>query len=135
MWIFRRGLTAAASLAAAALYVGPASAFDLDGAWATDLSYCGKVFRKQGKRVTLTSLADLYGGGFIIEGNRVRTKIARCNIQTKKEEGSTIHLNVACTTEIATEQIAFDLKVVNDSTVSKTFAGTDVAVDYHRCTL
>ena len=62
----------------------------------------------QGKRVTLTSLSDLYGGGFIIDGDRVRGKIVRCRIDSKKEDGSTIHLNVACTTEVATEKIAFD---------------------------
>lgn len=135
MSLLTRCLTWVLLLIAAALSASPASAFDLNGAWTTDLSYCGKVFRKQGKRVTLTSLADLYGGGFIIEGDRVRGKIVRCRIDSRKEEGPVIHLNVACTTEIATEQIQFDLKVVNDSTVSKTFAGTDVAIDYHRCPL
>ena len=135
MKIFRRCITGVFGLIAAAQLACPAAAFDLNGAWTTDLSACNKVFRKKGKRVTLTSLADLYGGGFIIEGNRVRGKIVRCRIESRKEDGSTIHLNVACTTEIATEQIAFDLKVVNDNTVSKTFAGTDVAMDYHRCPL
>jgi hypothetical protein len=135
MKISRGCIPGAFWLLSAVLFVGPASAFDLNGAWTTDLSYCSKVFRKQGKRVTLSSLSDLYGGGFIFEGDRVRGKMVRCRIGSRKEDGSIIHLNVACTTEIATEQIAFDLKVVNDNTVSKTFAGTDVAMDYHRCPL
>ena len=117
------------------LLAGPACAFDLNGAWTTDVSLCTKVFKKQGNRDVLTSLSDLYGGGFIIDGDRVRAKVARCRIDSRKEDGATIHLNVACTTEVATEQIQFDLKVVNDNTVSKMFAGTDVAMDYHRCTL
>jgi hypothetical protein len=133
MSLLSRCLIRVLLLAAAALSASPASAFDLNGAWTIDPSSCGKVFRRQGKRIMLTSIADLYGGGFIIEGDRVRGKIVRCRIDSRKEDGPVIHLNVACTTEIATEQIAFDLKVVNDSTVSKTFAGTDVAMDYHRC--
>jgi hypothetical protein len=133
MSALRRCLSSASLLAAAALFAGPTWAFDLNGAWATDVSYCGKVFRKRGNQVTLTNLSDLYGGGFIIEGNRVRGKVVRCRIDSRKEDGPVIHLNVACTTEIATEQIQFDLKVVNDNTVSKTFPGTDVAMDYHRC--
>jgi hypothetical protein len=116
-------------------FAGPAWAFDLNGAWATAPSLCGKVFKKQGKRIALTPLSDLYGGGFIFDGSRVRGKMIRCNIESKKEDASTIHLSVACTTEIASEQIQFDLKVVNDNTLSKTFPGTDVAMDYHRCTL
>jgi hypothetical protein len=135
MWMFRRCLTAAASLVAAALFAGSAQAFDLNGAWATDRSLCDKIFQKQGKELALTPLSDFYGGGFIIEGNRVRGKIVRCRIDSRKEDGPIIQLNVACTTEIATEQIQFDLKVVNDNTVAKTFPGTDVAMDYHRCTL
>ena len=135
MSLLRRFLTGVLPLIAAALLAGPAWAFDLNGAWATAPSLCGKVFKKQGKRVALTPLSDLYGGGFIFDGSRVRGKMVRCNIESRKEDGSTIHLSVACTTEIATEQIQFDLKVVNDNTLSKAFPGTDIAMDYHRCRL
>src|SRR5262249_18492590 len=112
-----------------------AGAFDLNGAWTLDRSLCGKVFKKRGKNITLTATSDLYGGGFIFEGNNVRGKIVRCRIESRKEDASMIHLNVACTPEIATEQIQFDLRVVNDNTVSKPFPGTDVAMDYPRCAL
>jgi hypothetical protein len=135
MSLSSRCLAGALQLLAAALFTAPTWALDLNGAWAADVSLCGKVFSKKGSRVTLTSLSDLYGGGFIIDGNRVRGEIVSCNIESKKEDGSTIHLSVACTTEIATEQVQFDLKVVNDNTVSKTFPGTSAAIDYHRCTL
>jgi hypothetical protein len=130
-----RSFVGALPLLAATLFAGPAWAFDLNGAWAMDLSSCGKVFRKQGPQLTLTSLSDLYGGGFIIDGTHVHGKMVSCRIDLRKEDGSTIHLSVACTTEIATEQIQFDLKVVDDNTVSKTFPGTTAAIDYHRCTL
>jgi hypothetical protein len=85
--------------------------------------------------VVLTTTSDLYGGGFIIEGNHVRGKFVTCNIESNRQDGSTIHLSVACTTEITTEQIQFDLKIVNDTTVAKMFPETNIAMDYHRCTL
>jgi hypothetical protein len=131
----RRCLAAVPILVAAALFAGPARAIDLTGAWATDVSLCGKVFKKQGNRVVLTSLSDLYGGGFIIDGNRVRAKIARCTIGSKKEDGTTVHLSVSCTTDVATESLQFDLKVVNDNTVTKTFPELTTGIDYHRCPL
>ena len=130
-----RRLTAASLLAAAALCPAPACAFDLNGAWATDVSYCEKVFKKQGNRVTFTQLSELYGGGFIIEGNRVQVQLGHCTIESRKEDGKTIHVRAACTTQIATEQVELDINVVDDNTFSRTFPGTSAAVDYHRCTL
>ena len=135
MSLLSRCLARALPLLALALFAAPASAFDLNGAWAMDVSSCDKVFRKQGPGLTLTSLSDLYGGGFIIDGTHVHGKTVSCRIDSRKQDGSIIHLSVACTTEIATEQIQFDLKVVNDNTVSKILAGTTAAIDYHRCTL
>jgi hypothetical protein len=131
---FRLVLTSALGLVAAALFVSPVLAFDLNGAWATAMSVCGKVFKKQGSQIEVTSVSDLYGGGFIIDGDRVRGKFFNCNIESKKQDGTIIHLSVACTDEIATEQVQFDLNVVNDNTVSKTFPETSISVDYYRCT-
>ena len=135
MSMLSRCLARALPLLAFALFTTPTWAFDLDGAWAMDVSSCNKVFKKQGPGLTLTSLSDLYGGGFIIDGSRVHGKMVSCQIDSRKQDGSTIHLSVACTTEIATEQVQFDLKIVNDNTVSKILAGTGAAIDYHRCTL
>jgi hypothetical protein len=135
MSIVCRILACALPLLTAALLAAPAGAFDLNGAWATAPSLCRNVFKKQGDNVVLTTTSDLYGGGFIIEGNHVRGKFVTCNIESNRQDGSTIHLSVACTTEIATEQIQFDLKIVNDTTVAKMFPETNIAMDYHRCTL
>jgi hypothetical protein len=132
---FRSILMGVPGMVAAALFVGPVLAFDLNGAWSIDLSACGKVFKKRGNQLVVTSVSDLYGGGFIIEGNRVRGKFVNCNIESKKQDGTVIHLNVACTDEVATEQLQFDLNVVNNNTVSKTFPETTISVDYYRCIL
>jgi len=135
MSIVYRILACALSLVTSVLLAAPAGAFDLNGAWATDPSLCRNVFKKQGNNVTLTTTSDLYGGGFIIDGNHMRGKFVTCNIESNRQDGSTIHLSVACTTEIATEQIQFDLKIVNDNTVAKMFPETNIPMDYHRCTL
>ena len=82
-----------------------------------------------------TSVSDLYGGGFIIDGNGVRGKFVNRNIESKDQVGAIIHLSLACTDQVATEQVQFDLKVVNDNTLSKTFPGTNIGVDYFRCQL
>jgi hypothetical protein len=135
MSLLRRFRTRVVPALIITLLAGPAWAFDLNGAWATDPGLCSKVFKKTGNLVTLTPTSDLYGGGFIFDGDHVRGKIVNCRIDSMKQDGSTIHLNVACTTEIATEQIQFDLKVVNDNTVSKTFPETNIGINYYRCTL
>ena len=46
-----------------------ANAFDLDGAWTTDDSNCGKVFVKKNNKISMTRNADVFGGGFIIDGD------------------------------------------------------------------
>ena len=46
-------------------------AADISGAWASDASVCSKVFVKTNNRISFTPDAELYGGGFIVEGNRV----------------------------------------------------------------
>jgi len=118
------------------LFAAPAAAFELTGIWATDAAICGKVFTKKGTEVEFAELSDLYGSGFIIEGNRIRGKIARCNIASKKEEGSTIRLTAACSTSVAVENVEFEIKVLDDNTLSRIFPGTSgMEVAYHRCTL
>ena len=136
MALFRRYLAGALSLTATPLFAAPAWAFDLTGVWATDPAICGKVFAKRGKQVVFAELSDLYGSGYIFEGNRIRGKVARCNITSKSEEGSTIHLAAACSTSVAVENMGFELKIVDDNTFSRVFSGTSgMEVSFHRCTL
>jgi hypothetical protein len=49
----------------------PAHAIDLTGAWASQGDLCKLVFTNKGNSVTFTELSDLYGSGFVIDGDRI----------------------------------------------------------------
>jgi len=119
-----------------ALCSSPSSAFDLNGIWATDPELCGKMFEKQGSEVTFTQLSDLYGSGFVIDGTRIKGKMAQCSIQSQKQEGETLQLEAACATEIMRSNMQFDLRIVNEKAISRRFPGVSgMEVTYYRCTL
>ena len=84
-----------------------AIAFDLNGAWASDADNCTKVFVRKGSQVTFTDMSDVYGGGFIIEGDQITGKFARCRIKTRKDDGKTINLVAACASDIMLQSVQF----------------------------
>jgi hypothetical protein len=111
-----------------------AQAIELNGLWASDPALCGKIFIKKGKQVAFSPLSDLYGSGFIIDGNRIRGKIARCTIKSRKEEGDTLLLAATCSTTIAAQELEFSLKTIDDNTVARLFPGSSaMQVNFHRC--
>ena len=129
-----RALLPALALVAGVASVAPAHAIDLNGTWASDPELCNKIFIKKGKQTSFTPLSDLYGSGFIIDGNRIRGKVARCTIKSRKQDGDTTLLSATCSTIIAAQDLEFSLKAVDDNTVSRTYPGsTAMRVDFHRC--
>src|SRR5262245_7298011 len=86
----------AAFLTASIALPGSATAFDLNGAWASDVDNCAKVFTRKGPQVTFTDMSDVFGGGFIIEGDQITGKFARCRIKARKDDGKTVNLVAAC---------------------------------------
>jgi hypothetical protein len=126
------------SLLVAALLTAPlvprAHAIELNGTWASDPALCGKIFVKNGSEVGFGPLSDLYGSGFIIEGNRIRGKIARCTIKSRKEDGATVHLTASCSTNVAVEEMEFSLKIIDDNTLGRIYPGMSaMQVNFHRC--
>jgi hypothetical protein len=130
-----RNAVLAALLAGASLAMsGPAFAFDLNGAWASDSDNCAKVFVRKGAQVTFTEMSDVYGGGFIIEGDQITGKFARCRIKAKKDEGKTINLVAACASDIMLQNVQFSLREVDANTVIRMFPGLgDMQIKYARC--
>jgi len=127
-------------LLALALLIGgdslltPANAIELNGKWASDPELCQKIFLNKGKQVAFAPLSDFYGSGFIIDGNRIRGKVARCTIKSRKEDGDTTLLSVTCSTTIAAEEMEFSLKTVDDNTVARLYPGSSaMSVNFHRC--
>jgi hypothetical protein len=112
------------------------SAAELAGAWASDPDKCEQVFARRGrtKQIDFAEFPGARGGGFIMEGDRLRGKFAKCRIKTRKEEGQTVNLIAACATDIMFSNIQFVLKVIDDDTITRVFPGIDgIEVKYHRC--
>jgi hypothetical protein len=113
---------------------GEAAAFDLDGAWASDADNCAKVFVRRGPQISFAEMSDVFGGGFIIEGDQITGKYARCRIKAKKDDGATINLVAACASDIMLQNVQFSLKEVDANTVIRMFPGmSGMEIKYARC--
>ena len=129
-------LAAVAALVVSLLDRGHAGAFDLSGAWATSADECRNVFARKGraKQIEFTTFSDQYGGGFIVEADRLRGKFARCKIKARKEDGETVNIIAGCATDIMLSNVQFTLKVLAPNTISRIFPGIeDMTINYHRC--
>jgi hypothetical protein len=113
-----------------------ANAIELSGAWATEADLCSRVFAKKGNGVVFAEFSDLFGSGFIIEGNRIRGKSARCTITSRKQDGDNLELGAACATSIMNQNVRFNLKVIDDNTLNRLFPDIQgMALKYTRCAL
>jgi hypothetical protein len=114
----------------------PCYAVDLTGAWATDASVCDKVFVKTGNQISFRPDSELYGGGFIIEGDGIRGQSAKCKIKSRKEAGMVTHLIASCATEIMLSSIQFSLKTVDENKIIRLFPEMpDMEIPYARCSM
>jgi hypothetical protein len=113
-----------------------AGAFEFDGAWATDAAKCAKVFVKKSNRISMTKHADLFGGGFIVEGDRIRGPLATCKINNRKEDGDMLHLVASCSTEISIlSPMQLDIKIEGTNNIVRFFSNfSEIAIPYARCT-
>lgn len=120
---------------AAILLPVPAHAIDFTGAWASQGDLCKLVFTKKGKTTAFAELSDLYGAGFIIEGNRIRGKVARCTITSRKPDGDNLALNADCATSIMHHQnVDFLFKTVDDNNIARILPNIEnMQVKYTRC--
>jgi hypothetical protein len=111
-----------------------AAAFEISGAWATDAGLCSQVFTKKGNGVSFAELSDLYGSGFIIEGNRIRGKSGRCTITSRKQDGDSIELAAACATSVMTQNLKFGFKIIDDNSLSRLIPDVPgMTLKYVRC--
>ena len=109
-----------------------ASAFDLNGAWTTN---CAKVFVTKNNKLTMTRNSDVFGGGFIVEGNQIRGQAKACKITSRKEEGGVLHLIASCTTDIAvlgTQEVS--AKIESDDRITRIHHWfPEIGTTYFRC--
>ncbi len=111
-------------------------AIDLNGMWTTSADECNEVFVKKGKTISFSKHSDLHASGFIVEGDRLRGKLATCKIKSRREEGDTVNIIAACATDIMLSDVQLILKVVDQNKVMRVFPGVpDMQQSYERCTM
>jgi hypothetical protein len=111
-------------------------AFELTGVWASQADLCKLVFTKKGNRVVFAELSDLYGSGFIIDGGRIRGRTANCTIKSRKQEGDGLELSAACATSMMTSNVRFNLKVLDDNNLARSFPEIEgMLIKYARCSM
>jgi hypothetical protein len=107
---------------------------DIDGVWLSDAAYCRKIFERRGPQVSFAKSLDTYGNGFIIEGNQIIGRIARCAIRTRREQGAVINLIAVCSTDIAIDTMQFRLRVEGPNKIVREFPGLpEMEIAYERC--
>ncbi len=123
-------------LGLAPLVSNAAHAFELSGAWASDADLCPHIFIKKGGQIEFAELSDLFGSGFLIDGNGIRGKAARCTITSKKQDGDSIEISAACATSIMTQNANFNVKVLDDDHLVRSFPEiSGMNLKYTRCKL
>ena len=100
---------------------------------------CGKVqpsIHQKGRanQIGFTALSDQYGGGFIVEADRLRGKFASCKIKSRKEDAENVNIIAGCATDIMLSNVQFSLKVLEPNKISRVFPGImDMEISYYRC--
>jgi hypothetical protein len=113
---------------------GRVDAVELNGAWAGDADQCAKVFVRQGGKLGFTEMSDVFGGGFIIDGDQIVGKFARCRIKARKDDGANVNLVAACATDIMLSSVQFSLKELDANSIARLFPGIeDMEIKYYRC--
>lgn len=101
----------------------PSTAFDLTGAWTTEKSVCPQVFKKNATSIAFASDSDMWGRGFIVEGNTIRGQTVKCTIKSKKETNSDVNLILSCATDIMIDQVQLNFKVTGDDKITREVPG------------
>ena len=120
----------------AAVPLSPTQAADINGAWASDSSVCNKVFVKNNNRISFAPDAELYGGGFVVEGNRVTGTFQQCKVKSMKNDGADVHLIAACSDGVMVSDLQFTVKLVGDNQITVSSTGpVNMENPYVRCPL
>jgi len=127
---------AAIMLGSSVLSAAEARAIELTGARATHSDLCSQVFTKQDNRVVYAEFSELFGSGFIIDGDRIRGRTGTCTIKSRKQEGNSLELSAACASSIMTQDVQFSLTIIDDDKISRSFPEiAGMSANYTRCKL
>ena len=102
------------------------------------LTSATQVFVKNGDKIGFAQFSEEFGGGFVADGNDVRSKTARCTITSRKETGDTIDFQAACASEIMATSVNLRLKILDANSVSRIFTDPAMAgmeLTFYRCSM
>jgi hypothetical protein len=126
----------ALALTALAISTPAARAFDLTGAWTSDVSVCPKLFTKTATTITFAPNSQLWGTGFIVDGNTIHGQITKCTIRSRKESGGESHLVASCASDIMVDQVQLSFKVNGANSITRFFPQIEgMESTYVRCPL
>jgi hypothetical protein len=127
---------AAIMLGSSVLSAAEARAIELTGAWATHEDLCSQVFTKKDNGVVYAEFSELFGSGFMIDGDRIRGRTGNCTIKSRKQDGNSLELSAACASSVMTQDVRFSLKIIDDDNMSRSFPEiARMSVNYARCKL
>jgi hypothetical protein len=116
----------------------PSYAFDLHGAWTTDVSACAKIFAKNKENeLSITAGSGIYGDAFIVRKSSIFSAAGTCTIKTRKDVGRVHHLVATCAPgNVALSTFQFSYRVKNNDNIVRIFPGLEeLNVNYGRCAL
>ena len=127
--------TVPAALATGSLLLaGQACATDLTGAWSTDQDACSKMFAARSGKISFRNNADVFGGGFIVDGQRIRGPAASCKVTKTVENDNLVHMIASCATDIMLSTVQFSVKVLDENKISRIYPGVEgMEMIYYRC--
>jgi hypothetical protein len=111
-----------------------AHATDLNGIWASDVAVCDKVFSIKGGKASFQRNADVHGSGFIIEGQRIRGRMATCKILRTKTDQALVHMVASCATDVMLSNVQLSLRILEQDKINRVFPGMeDMEMPFFRC--
>lgn len=127
-----------AVVAASISFLGHSSAyaFNLDGAWTTDVSACDKIFQKdKDGGISIIRGSNIYGDAFIARQDAIFNAVTKCTIKKRKDIGEMHHIVATCAaSNVALSTFEFSYRVKNDDSIVRIFPGIEeLNVPYHRC--
>jgi hypothetical protein len=126
--------TALVCAATIMLLSGSVQATDLNGLWASDKGVCDKVFSIKGGKASFQRDADVHGSGLIFEGERVRSRTARCKILRTKTDEALVHMVLSCATDVMLSNVQLSVRVSEQDKIDRIFPGMeDMEMPYWRC--
>ena len=111
-------------------------AFDLNGAWTTDVSACGKIFKRDKENnISIITGSSIYGDAFVVSGDTVFNADTKCTVKARKDAGTVHHIVAVCAAgNVALSTFQFSYRVKDDNNIVRIFPGIEsLDVTYGRC--